>query len=130
MSDFRRISRVFTPDFLQIQGVFMSEFLQKPIFASKKCMEMNYFTREIDRYLSDWKTSRTHKPLLLRGARQVGKSSAVRQLGKAFSHFIEVNFERDTEIAAIFDGNLHPKEIASRLSAFYGIPVVPGETLL
>ena len=93
-------------------------------------MAKRYFTRDIDKHLSDWKISRVHKPLLLRGARQVGKSSAIRHLGGSFKYFIEVNFEKEPDIAAIFDGNLNPKEIASRLSAFFGIPVIPGETLL
>lgn len=93
-------------------------------------MEKIYYPRTIDSYLLEWKNERAHKPLLLRGARQVGKSSAVRQLGKSFKYFMEVNFERDKEIVSVFTGNLKPKEIASRLAAFYGIPVVPGETLL
>lgn len=89
-----------------------------------------YYPRFIDKYLLEWKNDKVHKPLLLRGARQVGKSSAIRQLGKTFKFFIEVNFERDREIASVFTGNLKPREIASRLSAFYGIPIVPGDTLL
>lgn len=93
-------------------------------------MEKIYYPRTIDSYLLEWKNERVHKPLLLRGARQVGKSSAVRQLGKTFKYFMEVNFERDKEIISVFTGNLKPKEITSRLAAFYGIPVVPGETLL
>lgn len=93
-------------------------------------MKKKYYPRSIDKYLSDWKDEKNHKPLLLRGARQVGKSSAIRQLGKTFKHFIEVNFERDKEIKSVFTGNLKPKEITSRLSAFYGVPIVPGDTLL
>lgn len=89
-----------------------------------------YYPRFIDKYLLEWKDDKVHKPLLLRGARQVGKSSAVRQLGKTFKFFVEVNFERDREITSVFTGNLKPREIASRLSAFYGIPIVPGDTLL
>lgn len=93
-------------------------------------MKKKYYPRSIDKYLSDWKDEKNHKPLLLRGARQVGKSSAIRQLGKTFKHFIEVNFERDKEIKSVFNDNLKPKEITSRLSAFYGVPIVPGDTLL
>ncbi len=93
-------------------------------------MKKTYYSRAIDTYLMEWKKEKNHKPLLLRGARQVGKSSAIRQLGKAFTHFVEVNFERDKEIISVFTGNLKPKEIASRLSAFYGIPIVPDKTLL
>lgn len=40
-----------------------------------------YYPRFIDNYLSEWASRETHKPLLLRGARQVGKSTAVRHLG-------------------------------------------------
>lgn len=93
-------------------------------------MKKNYYSRAIDKYLLEWKDDNNHKPLLLRGARQVGKSSAIRQLGKSFKYFMEVNFERDKEIRSIFTGNLKPKEITSRLSAFYGIPIIPNETLV
>jgi predicted AAA+ superfamily ATPase len=48
----------------------------------------SYFKRHIDSYLSDWKTDANRKPLLVRGARQVGKSSAVRHLGESFKYFI------------------------------------------
>lgn len=93
-------------------------------------MEKIYYHRAIDRYLLEWKNEKVHKPLLLRGARQVGKSSAVRQLGKTFRYLVEVNFERDKEIISIFTGNLKPQEIASRLSAFYETPIISGKTLL
>ena len=49
--------------------------------------------RFIDHYLIDWKTDRFRKPLLLRGARQVGKTHAVRKLGKSFDDFVEINFQ-------------------------------------
>jgi predicted AAA+ superfamily ATPase len=48
-----------------------------------------YIKRKIDKYLQDWKQSVTRKPLLLRGARQVGKSSSVREFGKQFEYFAE-----------------------------------------
>ena len=50
-----------------------------------------YFSRVIDLHLLSWKADVHHKPLLLRGARQVGKSSAVRHLGETFEIFLEVN---------------------------------------
>lgn len=93
-------------------------------------MSKIYYARAIDKYLQTWSAEPSHKPLLLRGARQVGKSSAVRQLGKQFRYFVEVNFERDRELISIFTGNLKPQEITARLAAFYGTPIVPGETLL
>ena len=46
--------------------------------------QRQYITRQIDKALIAWKNNPRHKPLLLRGARQVGKSSSVRHLGKQF----------------------------------------------
>ena len=62
-----------------------------------------YIQRTIDKYLLEWKNAPTHKPLLLRGARQVGKSSAIRQLGRAFKYYIEVNFESRDDFKEIFE---------------------------
>ena len=91
----------------------------------------NYFSRKIDADLSAWNKEHGRKVLLLRGARQVGKSSAVRQLGKRFEYFLEVNFEEDKEVRAFFEGgSLSPKPICEQLSIRYGVPIVPGKTLL
>jgi uncharacterized protein len=89
-----------------------------------------YFSRDIDPYLKTWKEDIHHKPLLLRGARQVGKSSAVRHLGETFEFFLEVNFERNPDIKLLFAATLNPKEICSKLSAIYNLPVQSGKTLV
>ncbi|MBB3187220.1 hypothetical protein [Microbacter margulisiae] len=68
-----------------------------------------YFSRDIDLHLKTWKEDIHHKPLLLRGARQVGKSSAVRHLGETFEYFLEVNFERNPDIKQLFSVSLNPK---------------------
>lgn len=60
-----------------------------------------YFKRDIDSYLNDWKSSVNRKPLLLRGARQVGKSSAIRHLGETFKYFVEINLERQKNIQTL-----------------------------
>jgi len=70
------------------------------------------------------------KPLLLRGARQVGKSSAIRQLGKQFRYYIEVNFDDNKEVKNFFDMSLSPQKICEQLSLFYHKPIIPGETLV
>jgi len=89
-----------------------------------------YFTRIIDKYLIEWKNDTTHKPLLLRGARQVGKSSAAKHLGKQFKYFAEINFERQREAKAFFSGDLDVKLIASKIANYINIPIEPGKTLL
>ena len=91
---------------------------------------MRYLNRNIDRHLQEWKQESDRKPLLIRGARQVGKSSTVRHFGESFNHYLEVNFERDTDVKDIFKGNTDVHDISEKLSLYYGIPVKPGKTLL
>lgn len=91
---------------------------------------MKYISRSIDKTLEEWKESTTHKPLLLRGARQVGKSSAVRHLGTQFKYFAEVNFESAKSIATFFKGDLDVKLISSKISNYIQVPIIPGQTLL
>ncbi len=89
-----------------------------------------YFNRHIDLYLKEWKQSSDRKPLLVRGARQVGKSSAIRHLGESFTYFIEINFERRQDVKALFNENLDINRLCSQLSIIYNTPIIPGETLL
>lgn len=93
-------------------------------------MEEVYLERAIDSKLLEWKDSEDRKPMLVRGARQVGKSWAVRHLGKTFKYFLEVNFERDYEALEFFKGDINVKRIATQLSDYFNVPVIPGETLL
>jgi predicted AAA+ superfamily ATPase len=89
-----------------------------------------YFKRRIDSYLEEWRTGPDRKPLLIRGARQVGKSSAVRQLSKKFKYFVEVNFEKQRNVRTLFGEDLNVKSLCAQLGAIYHVPVVAGETLL
>ncbi|MDE6408891.1 MAG: AAA family ATPase, partial [Muribaculaceae bacterium] len=91
---------------------------------------MEYIPRQIDKFLLDWKDDRHRIPLLLRGARQVGKSSSVRKLGKTFKHFLEINLEKLTDARLIFESVTDVHEIAERLAVLANVPVIPGETLL
>lgn len=89
-----------------------------------------YFKRIIDTYLKEWAERPTHKPLLLRGARQVGKSTAVRHLGESFDNFVEINFERQPEFGKLFKENLDVKRIVPQMEALVGHNITPGKTLL
>ena len=91
---------------------------------------MAYFRRHIDEQLLLWKDSPRHKPLLIRGARQVGKSTAVRELGKQFRYFVEINLEKQADLLQMFPENIDVKRTCEKLSGTLGIPIVPGETLL
>jgi predicted AAA+ superfamily ATPase len=70
------------------------------------------------------------KVLLVRGARQIGKTYSIRQLGKQFKHYIEVNFEEHPEIESFFQRSLSPAPISEKLSIYFDTPIIPGETLL
>lgn len=89
-----------------------------------------YFNRHIDPFLKEWKESPRRKPLLLRGARQVGKSSSIRHLGESFDYFLEVNFETRREFKQIFQEVSDVHEIATRLGTLTNTPVIAGKTLL
>ena len=89
-----------------------------------------YYKRIIDSYLSEWATRPSHKPILLRGARQVGKSTAVRHLGEQFKYFVEINLEKQPDYKVLFSKDLQVNRIVPQIAAMSGIPIVPGETLL
>lgn len=89
-----------------------------------------YRERLIDYALADWAAQTEHKPLLLRGARQVGKSTAVRHLGEQFDSFVEVNFDKQKSYATLFDGDLNVREIAAQIANLSGKVVQAGKTLL
>ena len=93
---------------------------------------MSYLERKIDKELLKWKNGTDRKPLLLRGARQVGKSTTVKELGKKFDNYLEINFEKteSKDAKAVFEKFSSPNRICDELSVIYGIPIIPGRTLL
>lgn len=89
-----------------------------------------YLERKVDQELLLWSKNEDRKPLLLRGARQVGKSTAVRALSAHFDHYLEVNFEEQKQVHDLFHGNLSPQNLCENLSLLYNVPIVPGKTLV
>lgn len=88
--------------------------------------------RKIYEKLLDWKNNRGQHCLLIKGARQVGKTYIVREFGKAeYESFIEINFLEHPELKIIFDGDRSAETIFKNIS--YNIPnvkLVPHRTLL
>jgi predicted AAA+ superfamily ATPase len=81
-------------------------------------------------YLAEWKSRQNRKPLVLRGARQVGKSFLVRQLAKeSFANLVEINFEQMPDVASFFVSKT-PRTILPLLEARFNAPFEPGKTLL
>ncbi len=76
--------------------------------------------RIITGYLQEWKTSSHRKPLLLSGARQVGKTFLIREFGREFSDFFEINFESMPHLKTIFEQDLNPTRILHELNILSG----------
>ncbi|MCZ6634939.1 MAG: AAA family ATPase [bacterium] len=86
--------------------------------------------RDIDTVLEAWKQDERRRPLLIRGARQVGKSYTIHVFGqKSFDDLVVINFEQRPEYRACFD-SLDPKEITASISILAQKDFVPGRTLL
>lgn len=86
--------------------------------------------RSIEYKLVEWKDSPYRKPLILRGARQVGKTWILKEFGgKHFKNVVVCNFDKDEEIQKVFI-NKSPQRIVSILETLNGHRIVPGETLL
>jgi hypothetical protein len=81
--------------------------------------------------LIDWVKSQRRKPLLMRGARQVGKTWLVEKLAsEEFEFYLKVDFEEILELVSLFSGDLNPLKICSDLELRTGIDIIAGKTLL
>jgi predicted AAA+ superfamily ATPase len=89
-----------------------------------------YLERTIDKELLIWSATSQRKPLLLRGARQVGKSSVVKNLSKQFEFFVEINFDENPRYRSVFKDGFDPIEICEQLSILKNTPIIAGKTLL
>ncbi len=86
--------------------------------------------RKILEYLKLWQVSTIRTPLIVRGARQVGKSYVIREFGQTqFRSILEINLETQPEFLACFD-RLDAKKICADIEAIANIALVPGHTLL
>jgi hypothetical protein len=86
--------------------------------------------RTLLQHLESWAAQSAHKPLVLRGARQVGKTHLVKQLGTQFPHFVNINLEKQTKVKALFAEDLDVKRIVNELSLLLDVTIIPGKTLL
>lgn len=81
--------------------------------------------------LITWKNRTGRKPLILRGARQVGKTWLLKDFGhKCFKDTCYINFEQKELLEPIFSGDLSPQRIIEQLSVYHGKKILPQETLL
>lgn len=87
--------------------------------------------REIISELLKWKNSNNRKPLIIHGARQVGKTYIVKQFGKEnYDNLIYVNFETNQELSLQISESIDAKYIINKLELFYGEKILPEKTLI
>ena len=81
--------------------------------------------------LESWKKSPRRKALLVTGARQVGKTYLVREFARRnYQVFLEINFVETPSAKAIFEGDLNAETLIANLTAFSGMALEPGSTLI
>ena len=87
--------------------------------------------RELLEDLHNWKESKDRKPILLKGARQTGKTWIMKEFGKeCFDYVAEFNFDRDIELNSIFEKTKATDRIVKELSLYTNVPILPGKTLI
>ena len=78
-----------------------------------------------------WKSSENRKPMVLKGARQVGKTWLMKEFGSScYDHVVYFNFDEEDELKSIFETNKNPSRIIELLSMITGEKIIPGETLV
>jgi predicted AAA+ superfamily ATPase len=81
--------------------------------------------------LINWKNSKNRKPLLIYGARQVGKTWLMKQLGeKEFENTVYVNFEKEISLRSIFEQDYQPQRIIKILETYFVQTIIPRKTLV
>lgn len=87
--------------------------------------------RKIYKQLLEWKNSESHKPLILNGVRQCGKTYILKNFGKnEFQSLAYISCDRNEELKDIFAGGFQVKNLIRGISALTGVDVVPGKTLI
>lgn len=107
----------------------MLEKCDKLLFRGEK---MKRLKRKIDKYLIEWKKKSNRLPLIIKGARQIGKTNAIRNFGENnYKTFIEINFALNPEFKTIFDRSFNVDEIVKEITLRRPeIEIIPKETLI
>ncbi len=76
-----------------------------------------YIERKIDRFLAEWKANKNHKPLVIKGARQIGKTESIRKFaGENYENFVEINFVDEPIYKKIIADGFQPQSIIKNIS--------------
>ena len=94
----------------------------------EKCKDMK---RKIYDQLLEWKSQEHHKPLILNGVRQCGKTYVLKEFGRReFESLAYVSCDRNVNLQAIYSGDFDVARIIQGLSALTGVDIIPGKTLI
>ncbi len=112
---------------------------QIALIKMKKCVKLCLYQermvialkRNAINDLIKWKRSEERKPMVLRGARQVGKTWLMKEFGATcYDSFVYFNFDEEDELRSVFETNKNPHRIVELLSLIVGEKIVPGKTLI
>ena len=98
----------------------------------KELIFVNRLTRKVDSILIDWKDSPDHLPLIIKGARQIGKTEAIEHFARThYDHIVEINFALQKEYQHIFDDGFEVDRILQNITFLNPrLKIQPGNTLL
>ena len=89
------------------------------------------FNRLVYRQLIDWRNKEKRKPLLLMGARQVGKTTVLKAFGnEEYENLLYINLEKQKDVHSFFKGNIDPQKILRNLSLLFGSEISASDTLI
>lgn len=86
--------------------------------------------RDFYKKLQKWKASDLRKPLILKGARQVGKTYLLTSFAKEYEGHVYLNFDEEPHFASFFTENLNPERIIKELQIYFKRPILPEKTLI
>lgn len=90
-----------------------------------------FLKRKIDNYLAKWKLNPEKQPLIIKGARQIGKTFSIENFGKQYKSFIEINFITEPEYRTIFSNGYKTDSVIKEISLINpNFEFIPGETLI
>lgn len=88
-------------------------------------------TRDILAAFKKWKTAMDRKPILIKGARQIGKTWVMEEFGRqCYEHYVKFDFDEQRELASVFQTTKDPHRIIKELELFCDDPIMPEKTLI
>ena len=88
-------------------------------------------TRDILAAFKKWKNATDRKPILIKGARQIGKTWVMEEFGRqCYEHYVKFDFDEQRELASVFQTTKDPHRIIKELELFCDDPIMPEKTLI